>query len=110
IALGEAGQEIEELRGVQAELRTGGEQPDIRVRARGPAVVVAGPDVHVTAHPAAFAPDDQSDLRVSLQALDAVRDVNAGTLERPRPLDVLFLVEPRLQLDEDGDLLAILGG
>jgi hypothetical protein len=47
---------------------------------------------------------------VGLEARDAVDDVGAHLLERARPMDIRLLVESRPQLDEHGDLLAVLGG
>ena len=41
-----------------------------------------------------------------LQTDDAVDDVDARLLQRPRPVDVRLLVAPRLQLDQRDDLLA----
>ena len=41
-----------------------------------------------------------------LQTNEAVDDVNARLLKTLRPLDVVLLVESRLQLDERGNLLA----
>ena len=43
-----------------------------------------------------------------LHADDAVHDVHACLLHAARPLDVGLFVEARLQLDDDGDLLALL--
>ena len=44
-----------------------------------------------------------------LQAEEAVDDLDAALLERARPLDVAGLVEARLELDDGGHLLAVLG-
>ena len=55
-----------------------------------------------------LAPDDQAHLGVRLQPHHAVDHVDAGGFQRPRPADVVLLVEARLQLDQDRDLLAIL--
>ena len=49
-------------------------------------------------------------LRVRLEADDAVHDVGARLLQLARPDDVVRLVEARLDLDQDHDLLAALGG
>ena len=45
-----------------------------------------------------------------LEADQAVDDVGAGPLQLAGPDDVRLLVEARLDLDEDHDLLALLGG
>ena len=52
----------------------------------------------------------QAQLAVRLQVDEAVDDVDAGRLEPVGPGDVVALVEARLQLDEHGHLLALLGG
>ena len=105
----EARQRVEEARRVLAELRAAGHEPEVRVDARRRLVVVAGAEVHVTPDLVLLAPDDERDLAVRLQADDAVDHVDARLLERLGPLDVLLLVEARLQLHEDRDLLAVLG-
>ena len=77
-------------------------------------MVVTGPQVHVAAQGAArarlFAAHDHQHLGVRLVTDDAVDDVRTDLLELGRPADVGFLVEARHQFDDDGDLLAVLGG
>ena len=46
---------------------------------------------------------------MDLEVREAVDDVDAGPLHRPRPLDVPVLVEARLQLHEAHTLAAVLG-
>ena len=58
---------------------------------------------------ARLAADDQQRLGVGLQPGDAVDHVAAGVLQPPGPADVAGLVEAGLQLDQHGDLLAVLG-
>ena len=106
---GEPGQRVEELRGVLAELGPAGQEAEVGVDARRRRVVVAGPEVDVPPDLVLLPPDDEGDLRVRLQPHDAVDDVDARLLERLGPDDVVLLVEARLQLHEDGDLLAVLG-
>ena len=105
----QAGQDVEQVRDVGADLRPAGQQPEVRVQARGLRVVVAGPDVDVAAQAAALAADDQRRLRVRLEPDEAVHDVRAGLLQLARPDDVRLLVEAGLDLDEDHDLLALFG-
>ena len=107
---GQAGQDVEQVRDVGAELRPAGQQPEVRVEPGGLRVVVAGPDVDVAAEPGSLASNDESDLGVGLQADEAVHDVGAGLLELAGPDDVRLLVEAGLDLDEDDDLLAALRG
>ena len=73
-------------------------------------VVVAGRQVDVALDAVALAPHHQRHLAVGLEADEAVDDVHARLLERARPLDVGRLVEARLELDDRGHLLAVLGG
>ena len=55
-------------------------------------------------------PGDEARFAVDLEAGAAVHDVGAHLLERTGPADIRLLIEARLQLDEDGDLLAVLDG
>ena len=53
---------------------------------------------------------DAADLAVHLVIAEAVDDVASGLLEALRPFDIVALVEARAQLEQRGDLLAVLGG
>ena len=55
----EAGERVEQVRDVGAELLAAGEEPQVHVQAGGLAVVVAGADVDVAAQAGALAPDDE---------------------------------------------------
>ena len=107
--LGVTRQEIEERRGVIGEVFPRREDRHVGVLPGGIRVVVAGAEVHVAAD-AIFAPHHQRDLAVRLQADQTVDDVHAGVFQAPRPGDVVRFVEPRLDLDQDRDLLAVLRG
>ena len=100
---------IEKLHHVLGEVGLAGHQAQVGVDARGLRVVIPGADVDVAAHAFGFLADDQRGLRVRLEPDDAVHDVDAGLLQRLRPVDVALLLEPRLELDEADDLLAGLG-
>ena len=106
----QAGQDVEQVRDVRADLRAAGQQPEVHVQAGRLRVVVAGPDVDVAAQAGALAPDDERGLAVRLEADQAVDDVRAGALQLAGPDDVRLLVEAGLDLDEDHDLLAAFGG
>ena len=106
--LPEAGDVVEEVGDVRGDLLVRGEDADVLVQARGRGVVVPGADVRVAAQHVALAPDDERHLRVDLEVGEAVDDVDAGLLQRARPLDVPALVEARLELDEADRLLAVL--
>ena len=107
---GEAGEEVEHVGDVGADLLVAGEQAEVRVQARGLGVVVAGADVQVVADAVALAAHDEDALGVGLQRRQAVDDVHARLLQRAAPLDVRALVEARLDLDQADGLLAALGG
>ena len=107
---GEAGEDVEQVGDVGAELGPARQQPEVRVEAGRLRVVVAGADVDVAAQPGALAPDDQGHLGVGLEPDEAVHDVGAGLLQLARPDDVGLLVEAGLDLDQHHDLLAPLGG
>ena len=104
-----AGEPVEQVREVLADLRVAGEQAEVLVLPRRLRVVVPGADVRVAAQLAALLAHHQGQLAVRLEAHQAVDDVAAGLLERARPDDVGVLVEPGLDLDQDEHLLARLG-
>ena len=103
------GEQVEERRRVFADLLARREERKVGVEARRRGVVVARRQVDVAAELVLFAPHDERGFGVRLQAEKAVDDVNAGLLERARPLDVALLVEARLELDDGRHLLAVLG-
>ena len=73
-------------------------------------MVIAGAKVGVAADDIPFLADDQHRLGVGLESGNAVDDIDAGLAHEAGPLDVGGFVEAGLQLDDDGDLLAVLGG
>ena len=105
-----AGQQVEELGDVLAEGLPAGEEAEVAVDAAGAGIVVAGGQVAVAPDPVRLLADHEAGLAVRLVAGQPVDHVGAHLLERARPADVGLLVEARLQLDEDRDLLAVLGG
>ena len=100
LRLSEAGDVVEEVGDVRRDVLVRGEDSEILVEPGRRRVVVAGPDVCVSAELVALATDDQRHLRVDLEVGKPVRDVDARLLELSRPLDVAELVEACLQLDE----------
>src|SRR5882724_10716883 len=103
-----AGEEVEELGQVLAELAPAREEPNVAIDPRGPEVVVAGGEVAVPPDTVRLLPDDQTRLAVCLEPGEAVHDVGAHFLERAGPADVRLLVEAGLELDEHRHLLAVL--
>ena len=106
----EAGEEVEHVGDVGADLLVAREQAEVRVQAGGLGVVVAGADVQVVADAVALAAHDQDALGVGLERRQAVDDVHARLFQRAAPLDVRPLVEARLDLHQAHGLLAALGG
>ena len=105
-----AGEVVEELAEVGAEVGIRRQHAEVFVRRRGLRVVVAGADVAVATDAVGLLPHDEQDLRVRLQADEPVDDVRARLLQHAGPFDVRLLVEARFQLDERDDLLARVGG
>ena len=95
---------------VVADVRVGGDQADVGVRAGGAAVVVAGAQVHVAPQLAAFAAHDQQHLGMGLVAHHTVDHLCAGLLQAVGHAQVGVLVEARAQLHHHGDVLAVARG
>ena len=108
--LGVAGEQVEERGCVGAEVLLGGEERQVRVDARGARVVVARSQMHVAVQARALAADDERGFGMGLVADEPVDDVDPRLLEGARPDDVCLLVHASLELDEGGDLLAVLRG
>ena len=104
-----AGEVVEQLREVGAEIGVAREHAEVFVGGRGLRVVVAGADVAVAADAVGLLAHDEQDLGVRLQPDEPVHDVRARLLEHAGPFDVRLLVEARLQLDERDHLLARFG-
>ncbi len=108
---GGAGQRVEQCRPRRPSISAvGGEEAEVLVQAGGLGVVVARAHVHVVAHAAALAADDQQRLGVGLEAGQAVHHVRARLFQRAGPADVAALVEAGLELHQAHGLLAPLGG
>ena len=104
------GEELEDVAHILDDALVGGQQTEITVDARRILVEVARSDVGIAPHAGALAPLDQDDFAVYLQVLDGIDDLDPLALQQVGVLDVLLLVEARLQLDEHRDLLAVFGG
>ena len=104
-----AGQDVEEVRNVLADLVVAREKAEILVEARGLGVVVARPEVAVAAQPVAVVADNERELAVRLEPDQAVDDVDAGLLELLAPVDVVLLIEAGLDLHQGQHLLAVAG-
>src|SRR5512143_3678687 len=64
----------------------------------------------VTPDAVGLAADDERRLGLGLEVRRPERDVDARVLELSRPDDVVGFIEPRLELDDDRDLLTALRG
>ena len=100
---------VEQVGDIGADLRVGGEDADVFVDPGGAMVVVARADVAVAADAIGFLANSHCDLRVNLQAEQAIGDMDPRLFEATGPADVRCLVEPGLELNEHGDLLALFG-
>ena len=107
---GIAGDDIEKGGRVCAELLVAGEQAEVGINFRGGVVVVAGAEVQVAADAVFLAADNERDFAVGLEAGQTVNDVAAGLFELLCPVDVVFFVKARFQLDKHRDLFAVFGG
>lgn len=107
---GIAGDDIEKGGRVCAELLVAGEQAEVGINFRGGVVVVAGAEVQVAADAVFLAADNERDFAVGLEAGQTVNDVAAGFFELLCPVDVVFFVKARFQLDKHRDLFAVFSG
>jgi len=110
--LAEAGEKIEEVGEIGADLCSAGHQPHVGVVKRGAGVVVAGAEVDIAPnlHPplgVMLAADDQQRLGVRLEARHPVDHVHPRPLKFARPTDVVLLIETGLQLDQRRDQLPV---
>ena len=76
----------------------------------GDVVVVAGAQVDIAADALFLGAHHQGDLAVGLEPRHAVNHVSPRPLQPTAPVDVVFLVEPGLQLQQHRHLLARVGG
>src|SRR6185369_6450988 len=102
LELADAGEEIEQVRGVLAEIRAAGKETQVRVELGRGGIVIAGAEMDVAADAVALVAHDEGNLAVNFVADEAVDDVHAGFLELARPLDVARFVEARAQFDDGG--------
>ena len=91
-----AGEVVEQVGEIGAEVVVGRQQPDVFVEVGGLRVVVAGTEVAVAADAVGLLADDEQHLGVGLQPDEPVDDVHAGFLEHVGTFDVGLLVEARL--------------
>ena len=84
-----AGEVVEQVGEVGAELGVGGEQPEVLVEGGGLRVVVAGADVAVAPDPVGLLAHDEQHLGVGLQPDEAVHDVHARLLPATRARSML---------------------
>ena len=106
-----AGEVVEQLGQVGAEIGVGGQQAEVLVERRGLRVVVAGADVAVAADAVGLlAHDERRSWRASSGRRRRTRRGRPPASSTRAQLDVGLLVEARLELDERDHLLARLGG
>src|SRR5258708_1312264 len=83
----EARQVVEEIGDVRRDVRVGGEEPEVLVRARGDAVVVPRAEMNVAAEAAPFTPHHKRRLPMGPSAGGFLHDVPSRLLECAGPLD-----------------------
>ena len=104
-----SGHVIEHSRGVPTQHLILGEIAEIGVTAGGDWVVIAGAEMHIAAQIRALPAMHQADFGVGFQIDKSVDDLHAGALKLTGPADIGLFVEPGLQLNQGGDVLARLG-
>ena len=105
----EAGERVEELRDLLGDGFAGGEKTQVGIEPGGLGIVIAGAEMDVAAQALALATDDEAAFAMGFVADQAVHHMDARLLELARPVNVVGLVEPCLQLDERGDLFSVEG-
>ena len=71
-------------------------------------IIISGTQMHITTDSVFLTPHDQRNLAVCLEAMQSIDHMAACLFEHLRPVDIIFLVKARLQLDEHRNLLAVL--
>ena len=86
----------------------GGHQAQIGIQTGGLFVVIARADLRVIGDAQFFPPRNQAEFGMHLVAVQPVNDVAARLFQPAAPLDVVFFVKARFQLDQYEHILAIL--
>src|ERR1700730_1126731 len=72
-------------------------------------MVIPGPQMQITPDTILFLANDQREFGVRFQTNDSIHNMDPGFLKRTSPLDVGRFIEPRLEFNHYGYLLAALG-
>ncbi len=91
---------------ILTDLRVSGEQSEVLVEPGRLRVVVAGAEMAVAPQLVTVVPHHHRELAVRLQADQSVDDVDSCLLQFSCPVDVVLLIEARLDLHEGEHLLA----
>ena len=100
----------EELRRIAADRGACRDERQVGVELGRLLVVIARAELRDVLDAVVGLAGDAADLAVHLVVAETVDDVASGLLESLRPFDVVALVEAGAQLEQRGDLLAVLGG
>ena len=100
----------EELRRIAADRGACRDKRQVGVELRRLLVVIARAELRDVLDAVVGLAGDAADLAVHLVVAETVDDVASGLLKTLRPFDVVALVEAGAQLEQRGDLLAVLGG
>src|SRR5438105_15860101 len=72
-------------------------------------MVISGPQMEITSDTILLLANDQREFGVRLQTADSIHDMDPGFLQRTSPLDVGRFIEPCLEFNHYGYLLAAVG-
>ena len=89
-----------------AKCRIAGEKGKVGVNLRRDRVIISRAEVNVAADAVCFTPHHERRFRMRFFVEEAIDDLYAGALQIPRPFDVGFFVEARVQFDQGGDRFA----
>src|SRR6266581_8287023 len=110
LKLADAGQQVEQVGNVFAEIRPARQQAEVGVESGGVGIVVAGSQVNVAADAVVVPAHDERHLRVDFVTDQAVNHVDACFFEPAGPLNVVGFVKSRAQFHDGGDLFAVANG
>lgn len=79
----------------------------IGIDTTGDHVIVSRAEMNVAADPIGFPPDDETHLRMRLEAAYPVHNMHTFIFQFPGPFNIVFFVESRFELDQDRNLLAV---
>ena len=101
---------VENPQSILSELPVSGNQTEVCILPRGRFVVVAGSDLGDKLHLIALLAGDDQQLGMHLILSKPIGQIDPRFLQPPGPDDIIFLIEPGAQFNDDMDLLAVFSG